>query len=387
MTRRQLALASLAPAALKAQTHVKESYPGPLAKFSAEVNPAEFDTLAWTLKLYDTMPRRMRFDATTKKAAEVWQKKLRAKVTELIGGFPQRTPLQPRILEKKEFPGYTRETIVFQSRPGLGVFAYLLIPEGRKAPHPAVVSIPGHGRGVDDIVGVDENGQDRTTKPPYAYDYGIQVVENGMAAFAIEPFGFGCRRDAAARKVGAGHSSCQPAAGAALLFGQTMVAWRVWDVMRSIDYLQTRPELDPQRIGCMGISGGGTITVFASALDTRIQAALVSGYLNTFRDSILSLSHCIDNYVPGILEWCEQYDVAGLIAPRPLWCESGEKDPIFPIEAFRQSYAKVEKVYQVMGATDRIGMEIHPGEHVFHGKKGLPFLAKRLQAVGEAQKS
>ena len=91
------------------------------------------------------------------------------------------------------------------------------------------------------------------------------------------------RRDEAARKRGAGNSSCQPASGAALLFGQTMVGWRVWDVIRSVDYLETRAEVDPGRIACCGISGGGTITFFASAVETRIKAAYTSGYYNTFK--------------------------------------------------------------------------------------------------------
>ena len=99
----------------------------------------------------------------------------------------------------------------------------------------------------------------------------------------------------------------------------------------------------------MGISGGGTVTVFATALDPRIRAALVSGYLNTFRDSIGSLAHCIDNYVPGILNWAEMHDLAGLIAPRPLFVESGEKDNIFPIRASIESFNEVRKIYGVFG--------------------------------------
>jgi hypothetical protein len=96
--------------------------------------------------------------------------------------------------------------------------------------------------------------------------------------------------------------------------------------VRTIDWIEARKELDAGRVGCMGISGGGTCTLFASALEPRIRGAMVSGYLNTFRECIMSLSHCIDNYVPGILNWAEQYDVAGLIAPRPLFAESGERD-------------------------------------------------------------
>ena len=160
--------------------------------------------------------------------------------------------------------------------------------------------------------------------------------------------------------------------------GETMVAWRVYDVMRTMDWIETRPEIDAKRVGCMGISGGGTITTFASALEPRIRAAMISGYLNTFRDSVFSIPHCIDNYVPGILEWCEMYDVAGLIAPRPLFSEAGEKDDIFPVAASRASFERVKKVYEVLGKPDLAEQEIFQGEHSFCGRRGLPFLAQHL---------
>jgi dienelactone hydrolase len=241
------------------------------------------------------------------------------------------------------------------------------------------VCVPGHGRGVDDIVGIDEHGNDRTDKPGYQHDFAIQVVEHGMAAIAIEPMAFGYRRDPLTiRKEGPSGTACQPAAGAALLLGQTMIGWRAWDVMRAIDWIETRPELDSSRVGCMGISGGGTCTQFASALDTRIKAAFVSGYLNTFRDSIMSLSHCMDNYVPGILNWAENYDVASLIAPRYFFSEGGDHDPIFPPQATQASFAKVKHAYQIFGVSERARQQIFPGEHVFHGEQGLPFLAAVL---------
>ena len=237
-----------------------------------------------------------------------------------MGGFPaERVPLRPQTLEVREFPKYRREKFVFTSRPGVSVLGYLLTPAGARPPLPVVICVPGHGRGVDDIVGIDDEGRDRTDKAGYAHDFAIQAVEHGLAAVAIEPLGFGCRRDPNAKKKGLGTSSCQPAAGAALLFGETMIAWRVYDVMRTVDWIQTRRELDAARVGSMGISGGGTCTLFAAALDSRIRAAMVSGYLNTFRDSILSLSHCMDNYVPGILNWavlgCLEWQTEGLGEP------------------------------------------------------------------------
>jgi len=383
MTRRDLAKLAGSAALLQKQAVSADTpkYTGALDGFLDQVDPAGFDPVAYTHKLYDTAALQLSFRAQSRSQAEQWQKELRAKLTELVGGFPARkAPLESKTLEVHDYPGYRREKFVFQSRSGLWVLGYLLTPKPAAGPHPAVVCVAGHGRGVDDIVGIDDQGRDRTAKEGYEYDFAIQAMEHGMAAVAIEPMAFGCRRDPLTKTHGLTASACQPSAGAALLLGQTMIGWRVYDVMRTIDWIETRPDLDAHRVGCMGISGGGTCTTFASALDTRIRAALVSGYLNTFRDSIMSISHCIDNYVPGILNWAEMYDVAGLIAPRPLFVESGEHDTIFPIEASRASFARVKKVYETFEAGAMTDQETFDGPHSFWGKRGLPFLARHLGA-------
>ena len=364
--------------AAQAQPAAGAAYHGALDGFDKKVDMTAFDTLAFSRGLYESAPLRLTFAAKNGDDARRWQRELRAKVLELTGGFPASTPLEPQTLEVREFPGYRREKFVFRSRPGAAVLGYLLTPAQGKAPYPAVVCIPGHGRGVDDIVGIDERGRDRTVKVGYAYDYAIQVVEHGMAAIAIEAMGFGCRRDPASRSKDLTASSCQPASGAALLFGQTMIGWRVYDVVRTLDWMESRKELDARRAGVMGCSGGGACTVFAAALDTRIKAAFASSYLNTFRDSILSISHCIDNYVPGILNWAEMYDVAGLIAPRAFFAESGARDEIFPIAASRASFERVKRIYEVLGAGGMTGQEVFDGPHQFWGKQGLPFLRKAL---------
>lgn len=375
-TRRQLGAVALFPAAAQA---AETPYTGALDGFESKLPMAKFDPVGWTLQRYDEMPRKMRFRASNRKAAEAWQKKLRPKIVELLGGFPStRTPLAPQTLETKEFSRYRREKFVIETRPGMMALGYLLTPLNAEGPVPVVICVPGHGRGVDDIVGIDAKGQPRFDKAGYQHDFAIQAVEAGMAAIAVEPIAFGCRRDARTKKRGLGNSACQPTAGAALLFGETMIAWRVYDIMRTIDWIETRPELDAKRVGCMGISGGGTCTTFAAAVEPRIRAAMVSGYLNSFRDSILSLAHCIDNYVPGILQWAEMSDVAGLIAPRPLFMESGDKDDIFPVEATRQCFRDLQAIYKTFEVGDRVGHEVFPGEHSFHGGRGIPFLKQAL---------
>jgi dienelactone hydrolase len=366
---------------LDAQQAASSNYVGPLTGVTSGIDGRRFDPVAYTLDRYAAAPRRLRFQARTRPQAEAWQKTLRTKLVELVGGFPaEKSPLRAFTLETRTFPTYTREKVVFDSRPGVSVLAYVLRPQKASTPSATVICVPGHGRGVDDIVGIDEQGRDRTDKAGYQHDFAIQVVEAGLAAVAIEPMAFGCRRDPINARQGLSRKACEPAAGGALLLGETMVGWRVWDVVRTIDYIASRPELDATRVGCVGISGGGTATLFAAALEPRIRAAMVSGYLNTFRDSVGSLAHCIDNYVPGILNWGEMYDVAGLVAPRPLFIESGEKDNIFPIAASVESFRQVREIYGVFQATDRVEQEVFPGEHSFWGKRGIPFLARHLTA-------
>ncbi|MBM3263805.1 MAG: acetylxylan esterase [candidate division Zixibacteria bacterium] len=333
------------------------------------------DSLVFTQGLADRQPGRLAFQALRRDDAEIWQQKLRRQLIALMGGFPHTPcPLDAETVETVTFPDYTRETVLFPSRADLSVFAYFLTPKNATAPLPVLICLPGHGRGVDDIVGIREDGAMRDAPGGYQNDFALQAVYNGVAVLAVEQLGFGHRRDKRARQAGSGASSCMPAAGAALLMGRTMAGWRVYDVIRAIDYLVGRSEVDAARIGCMDISGGGTVTFFAAAVEPRIHAAMLSGYFNTFRDSILSLPHCIDNYIPGILRYAEMPDIAGLIAPRPLFVESGVRDPIFPVEATKTAFDRAKAIYRVFDAQDRIDMEIFDDEHVFHGVQAFPFL-------------
>lgn len=340
----------------------------------------QFDSLEFGNNLYESSPRLMEFNATTLTEAVEWQQKLRSKLLELMGGFPEKPcPLNARILEIKEFPEYTREKLIFQSRPNMSVFGYFMKPVKYESHGPVVICLAGHGRGLNDIMGINDDGTLRTDRSGIHHDYALQALDHGFAVLAIEQFSFGVRRDKTARRSGPGTSSCMPSAGAALLFGKTMVGLRVYDVMRAIDYLETRSnEVDPGRLGVMGLSGGGLITFYAAAADTRIKVGYVSGYFNLYRDCIMAMPHCICNYIPGILNYAEMYDIAGLVPPRAFFVESGTKDLIFPVEATKESFAKAKKIFEFFGSGDKIDMETFEDEHTFYGRKGFQFLKKWL---------
>jgi dienelactone hydrolase len=347
---------------------------------SGERMKGELDTMRFTDLLYRRNEPSMSFDAETTDQVRAWQRKLRRKLVQLLGGFPREDiPLRPKRLAIRKFDDYTRETVTFRSRQGMLVYGYFLMPKPvPDDPVPGVLCLHGHGRGVDDIVGIQEDGSQRGEYGGYQNDFAIQCVRHGYATLAIEQFGFGHRRDERSRKEGAGSSSCQPTSGSSFLLGQTMIGWRVYDAIRALDYLQARREVDPARLADMGISGGGTTAFYLAAVERRVKVAVISGYLNTYKDSIMSVPHCIDNYIPGILRYAEMYDIAGLIAPRALFAESGDKDGIFPYRATQLAVRKARRVYRVLGCPERLGFEVFHGEHSFHGKGAFDFLGKWL---------
>ena len=338
------------------------------------------DSRAFCLSQYDVLKPALSFSATNPASARRWQQRARARLIERLGGFPSsRAPLDAEVLETTDLGAYTREKIVFDTRENLSTIGYLLLPKNVPRPLPAVVCFSGHGRGLGDILGIAGDGSQRAERNVgYSKEYALQCVEHGYATFAVEQLAFGTRRDDAARRSGPGTESCRPAACAALLFGQTMAGWRVWDAMRSIDYLATRREVDSSRVATLGASGGGTTSLLTAACDRRVKAAVVSAYFNTFRDSIVSISHCPDNYVPGMLQDMEMYDIAGLVAPRALFVESGRRDRIFPIAGFERAVAKAREIYDVYGVADRFGAETHDGAHEVHLVGAFDFLRRAL---------
>jgi dienelactone hydrolase len=338
------------------------------------------DSKEFCLSEYDALRPALAFSAANPAEARAWQRRARARLIERLGGFPStRAPLNAEVLESRDFGSYTREKLVFDTRTNLGVVGYLLLPKAGKRPLPAVVCVSGHGRGLPDILGLDDEGNPRAERNVgYAKEYALQCVEHGYATLAIEQLAFGMRRDEAARKAGPAVESCRPAACAAVLLGQTMGGWRVWDAMRAIDYLEARPEVDAKRVATLGASGGGTTSLFTAAVDERVKAAVVSAYFNTFRDSIMSISHCPDNYVPGLLQDMEMYDLSGLVAPRALFVESGRNDRIFPIAGSEKAAGKAREIYAAYGVPQQFGYEIHDGGHEVHLVGAFDFLSRHL---------
>jgi dienelactone hydrolase len=152
--------------------------------------------------------------------------------------------------------------------------------------------------------------------------------------------------------------------------------------MRLIDYVETRPDCDPARLGCAGLSGGGLQTLWLAALDERVRCAVVSGYFYGVRDSLLELcDNCSCNYVPHLWETADMGDIGALIAPRPLLIETGSQDGLNGargVENVTEQVAVTARAYALLGAPDRLAHSIFEGEHRWHGVEAIPWLTRWL---------
>ncbi|MBI3942807.1 MAG: acetylxylan esterase [Chloroflexi bacterium] len=339
----------------------------------------ELDPLNYLKDLYGKTEHRLAFRATSKAAFYDWQRELRITLTRLLGGWPtERVPLRLEQYGEQVFDTWRRTQVIYDTNVGVSVPAHILYPVKGHGPFPAVVALHGHGYGKHDLVGLDTAGKERQGDPGIHQDFALRLVERGFVVIAPEQAGFGERRDPATQALGPGEWACRQLSLHAQMLGKTVIGMRVWDTMRAVDVLQSLPEVDGERIGCMGLSGGGTTTLFTAALEERIKVIVVSGYLNSFKDSILAVRHCDCNYVPGILQYMEMVDIACTLAPRPLLVESGSEDPIFPIETTKAVFRQVGEAYRLLGVPERLESDFFEGGHRISGQKAYDWLERWL---------
>ena len=300
-----------------------------------------------------------------------WQRKLRRKVHALLGGFPgERVPLRVRRLWRVEHELGSIEKIAFRSEPRCDALAYVCLPREWREPRAWMICLQGHTTGMHWSIGVERDDETKAMEVPGDRDFGLQCMARGVGALCIEQRSFGGRRELKQEHIAA--HGCHDATMQALLLGKTLIGERVYDVDRGIDYLATRDDVDMRRIGVMGNSGGGTISLFSAALLARIAFAMPSCYFCTFRDSVMSVYHCMDNYVPGLLKYAEMADVLGLFAPKPTVIVAGKDDMIFPIRGVRRAFRQLKRIYTDLGAEGRCHLVVGNEGHRFYAEEAWP---------------
>ncbi|MBU0714037.1 MAG: hypothetical protein KJ964_01605 [Verrucomicrobia bacterium] len=309
-----------------------------------------------------------------------WQTKLRRKLRQLVGEMiKERCPLRPRQIWKHCHPLGTIEKVAFTSEPYADVVAYVCLPQDVKPPYTFMVCLQGHSTGMHNSIAVQREDETKALKVEGDRDFGLGCMSRGIAALCIEQRSFGERREQKQKQVSP--HGCHDATMQALMLGRTLIGERVYDVDRGIDYLSQRGDADMSSIGVMGNSGGGTISVFSAALLPRIAFAMPSCYFCTFRDSIMSIYHCADNYIPGLLRYAEMPDIMGLFAPKPVVLVAGKEDDIFPISATRQGFRDLRRIYNACGAGGSCHLVIGAGGHRFYAEDAWPVMMKEIKRI------
>jgi dienelactone hydrolase len=272
------------------------------------------------------------------------QQALRAKFVEALGGFPEKTPLNAKVVDTLKRDGYRIEKVIYESRPNHHVTANLYVPEG-EGPFPGVLMPLGHS----------QNGK----AADYMQRGAILLAKNGFVALVYDPIGQG-ERSQLLDKIGnpaiKGSTSEHTMVGVgAILVGRSTASYRVWDGIRSLDYLASRPEVDAKKLGCTGCSGGGTLTSYLMALDDRIAAAAPSCYITSLERLFATIGpqDAEQNITGQVAIGLDHADYIFLRAPKPTIILASTKD-FFDIQGTWDSFREAKRVYTKLGFPERV---------------------------------
>ena len=288
--------------------------------------------------------------------AEAHVRSVRERIAACFGPFPAKTPLNAEVSGGFERDAYRVENVIFESRPDFLVSANLYLPKGLDRPAPGVVGTCGHSA----------NGKAAETYQAFAQG----LARQGYVVLLYDPIGQGERLQYVDAQfealIGTGTREHLQAGNQQFLVDEFIGSWRAWDGIRALDYLLTRAEVDPNRIGVTGNSGGGTMTTWLCALEQRWSMAAPSCFVTTFRRNL-------ENELPADTEQCPPRVIAGgldhedflaAMAPKPVMILAKEKD-YFDVRGVEEAYARLKRLWRLLGAEENLALFIGPTYHGF----------------------
>jgi hypothetical protein len=307
------------------------------------------------------------------------QAEVRQTMWEILGPFPEKTPLNAKITDTVKKNGYRIENVIYESLPGFYVTASLFIPENVKKPAPAILFCSGHSTGVYRL-------------PLYQLPL-LNLVKKGFIVLAIDPIGQGERLqyfnpEKGESTIGSSTNEHSYPSVQVFLTGKSIARYFLWDGIRGIDYLVSRKEVDPKRIGVHGLSGGGTQTAYISALDERVAASAPAGYITSYKRLMESVGvqDGEQNFYHGISSGIDHADFIEIRAPKPTLIMATTRD-FFSIQGTRETYAEVKKIYELLGKQDNIEITEDDFGHGYTKKNReamYAFFQKYLQLPGSS---
>ncbi|MNS18668.1 Abhydrolase family protein [compost metagenome] len=281
-----------------------------------------------------------------------WRSRGREAFARCLGYAPKPFGGEVRAVAMTEFPTFTREKLYLKTHDGVWLPAYVLVPKNAEGPLPTVLALPGHdgpsaltGQGAASIAGGD-------TSVNYMRAFGLRLVEAGYMVVAIDVAGIGELADMDYLKL----------VNAGLLAGKPLKRIMLEEVHEAMDYVLSRPEVDPERVGTAGMSLGGELALFAGVLDPRVTFVAASGFFSSYRDYAPTSAASL--FIPGVLAVADIPDLAAMVAPRPLHLQSAALDSMIAYETLGPYYEKVQRAYRAAGAADAVSRSTVQDNHV-----------------------
>ena len=324
-----------------------------------------------------------RFAGQTRDDWAGWKEQLLPAVKASLGTMPEKVPLNAEIEAEWLADGLIKQRVIFDVEDGLSAVAYVFRPADAKGRLPGILACHGHGPyGKDAIMGNRSGPEIRANIEVHNYDYGLKMAKAGYAVIAIDWRGFGVRDDRQKpnwmSNVGV-KDMCNVHYVRATMLGMTVLGMDVHDGMCALDYFCEQDFVDPDRIGTMGLSFGGTMTTWMTLCDERIRAADIMCYSDRFADfGMRDMNICGSQVTPGLYALCDLPDLHGLIAPRPLLVEIGSYDDCFYVDAAMSCFREAEKIYAAAGESDKLELDLFEGGHGWGANKSFDFFRKHL---------
>lgn len=352
------------------------SLPAALAS-DEESSPAALDADAWIRRQADKAPLALTFRGRTAEECRAWQKEFAAKLRSLLG--PHAPPAKWKTVRQRavDLPDHRREELLLEAEGHPPLPVYLLLPRESDKTRPGVLALHGHGpfghhpvAGRDDLPGVTE-----AIRASH-YDYGRQLVRRGyvVAVPCLTPFGVRLgARDAYGKQ-----DPCAITFVRMQLLGKLLIAENLRDCLWALELLARHPRVNSERLGCVGLSYGGRMTMLTAALEPRIRIAVISGALNVMQERIAHPYSCGAQVIPGLLNFGDVPEIGGLIAPRPAIWEVGTRDGLIAPRWADDALARMRRVYAALDAKDQLLVDRFDGGHEWSGRLAYPQLEKVL---------
>jgi dienelactone hydrolase len=326
-----------------------------------------------------------RFPAGENSNFAAWKESALPKVLATLGEYPERVPLNPELMAEWKHDGLRKQRWLIDVQRHLSASLLVNYPSSSENANalPAILCCHGHGPyGKEPVMGNDTSPGLRQNIQAHNYNYGHQMAKEGYVTFAIDWIGFGERNDNNKpnfRNTDHGRDWCNLYYLHATMLGMTSLSINVAHGKAAVDFAASLPEVDEGRLGVMGLSGGGTMTVWMSLCDERLAAAEIICYSDLwpyfgFRD----INYCGMQVAPGLFKLVDLPDLQGLLAPRPLLVDIGANDTCFRVDTAMACFRQVERIYTAAGAGDSLELDLHPGEHGWGGNKSTAFFGKHL---------